>query len=87
MGTAFVEAAKELPAWGVQKPPHGVGEKRFPGGFSAAPAAMVKKPAGLKMRSAWKQLDRLGGQRPAWSSRLGLPGVASTAVHMRNDDL
>jgi hypothetical protein len=48
-----------------------VGEKRFPGGFSAAPAAMVKKPAGLKTRPAWKQLDRLGGQRPAWPSRLG----------------
>jgi hypothetical protein len=31
-GTTFVEDAKELPAWGVQKPPRRVGEKQFPGG-------------------------------------------------------
>jgi hypothetical protein len=37
-GTAFKEVAKELPAWGVQKPPRRVGEKQFPGEFSAASA-------------------------------------------------
>jgi hypothetical protein len=45
--TASVEAVKELPARGVQKPPCGVGEKRFPGIFSTAPAAMVEIPVGL----------------------------------------
>jgi hypothetical protein len=35
--TAFAEAAKELPAWGVQKTPRGLGEKQFLGGFLAAP--------------------------------------------------
>jgi hypothetical protein len=48
-----VEAVNELPAWGVQKPPHGVGEKRFQGVISAAPAAMVKIPAGLKTKTGW----------------------------------
>jgi hypothetical protein len=64
----------ELPAQGVQKPPCGVGEKQFPGRFSAAPAAMVKKPTGLKTRPTWKQLDCLGRWRRAWPSHLG-PGV------------
>jgi hypothetical protein len=50
VGTAFVGAAKELPAQGMQKPPCGVGEKQSLGKFSAAPAAMVKKSAGLKTR-------------------------------------
>jgi hypothetical protein len=45
-----VEAVKELPAQGVQKSPCGVGDKRFPGIFSAAPAAIVEIPAGLKTR-------------------------------------
>ncbi len=35
--TTVVEAAMELPAQGMQKPPRRVGEKRFLGGFSAAP--------------------------------------------------
>jgi hypothetical protein len=70
---AFVEAAKELPAWGVQKPPRGVGETLFLGGFSAAaPAAMVEIPEGLRTRPAWWQLDRLGGRRLAWLLCLGL---------------
>jgi hypothetical protein len=68
---AFVEAAKELPVWGVQKPPRGVGEKWFLGGFSAAPAVMVKMPVGLRTRPTWWQLDCLGGWRPAWPSRVG----------------
>ncbi len=63
-----MEATKELPARGEQKPPGGIGEKWFPGGFSAAPAEMVKKPAGLKMKSSWKQLDCLGGCPPGPSS-------------------
>ncbi len=52
VGATFMEAAKELSAWGVQKPPSGVGEKRFLGELSAAPAGMVKKPVGLKTRPA-----------------------------------
>jgi hypothetical protein len=43
----------------VQKPPRRAGEKRFLGGFSAASAAMVKKPAGLRTRPTWKQLHRI----------------------------
>jgi hypothetical protein len=35
--------------------------KQFLGKFSAAPAAMVKIPASLRMRPAWWELDRLGG--------------------------
>jgi hypothetical protein len=66
--------------------------KRFPGGFSAAPAVMVKKPAGLKtilLGSSWTTRAG-GGWRLVWPSRLGpggltwhlgLPGVASTAMH------
>ncbi len=42
----------ELPAQDVQKLPHGVGKKRFPGGFLAAPAAMVKKLTGLSENEA-----------------------------------
>ncbi len=67
-----MEAAKELPAQGVQKPPRGVGKKQFSGGFLAAPAAVVKKPVGLKTRPAWKQLDRLGWWWLVWPSHLGL---------------
>ncbi len=48
--TAYVEAVQELPARGVQKPSRGVGEKQFQDIFLAAPAAMVKIPAGLKTR-------------------------------------
>ncbi len=58
-----MKAAKELPAWVVQKRPCGVGGKRFPGKFSAAPVVMVEIPAGLRTRAAWWQLDCLGGQR------------------------
>ncbi len=80
--TAFVEAVKELPAWGVQKPPRRVGKKRFPGGFLAAPAAMVRTLASLRMKLAGWQLDRLGGWRPAawqsaaasWAAKLGVHG-------------
>jgi hypothetical protein len=61
VGAAFVEAAKEQLAHGMQKPPRGVGEKWFLGGFLAAPAAMVKKQMGLEMRPDWKQLELLGG--------------------------
>jgi hypothetical protein len=57
--TAFLEAEKELLARGVQKPLHCVGEKRFLGEFSAAPAVMVKIPAGLKTRP-------VGGSWTAW---------------------
>ncbi len=71
VGTAFVEAAEELPVQGMQKPPHTVGEKQFSGIFLAAPAAMVKKPAGLKTRPALKQLDSLGRWRVEWPSCLG----------------
>jgi hypothetical protein len=73
VGTAFVEAAKELPAQGVQELPCRLGDKQFRGGLLAAPAAMVKKPAGLRTRPAWKQLDLLGGR---WPLRLG-PAVCS----------
>jgi hypothetical protein len=45
-----VQAAKELLARSLQKPPCRVGEKWFPGRFSAAPAAMVKIAADLKTR-------------------------------------
>jgi hypothetical protein len=72
-----VEAAKELLAQGMQKPPRRVGEKQFPSGFSAAPAAMVKKPACQKTRPTWKQLDRLGRLRPACLLHLG-PAVSRT---------
>ncbi len=48
-----MEAVNELPAWGMQKPPHGVGEKRFHGVISAAPAAMVNIPAGLRTGTGW----------------------------------
>ncbi len=51
--TAFVEAAKELLSQDMQKPSHGVGEKRFLGKFSAAPAVVVKIPAGLRTKPAW----------------------------------
>jgi hypothetical protein len=61
VGTVFVEAAKELLAQGVQKPPRRVGEKQFLGGFSAAPTVMMEIPAGLRTRPTWWQLDRLGG--------------------------
>ncbi len=81
--TAFVEARKELLARGVQKPPCGVGEKQFPGEFSAAPDAMVKIPAGLRTRPAWWQLDRLGRQQPgsvcggaSWAARHGVQSHA-----------
>ncbi len=40
--------------------------------FSAAPAAMVEIPEGLRTRPAWWQLDRLDGWQLAWPSRLGL---------------
>jgi hypothetical protein len=60
-----VEAAKELPARGVLKPPHMVAEKRFPGKFSAAPAVVVKIPVGLRMKPARWQLDCLDGRLPA----------------------
>jgi hypothetical protein len=79
-----VEAAKELPARSVQKPPWGVGEKQFPVGFSAAPAAMVKKPAGLRTRVAWKQLGCLGGRhgRHTWAWRSAVAsGAARHGVH------
>ncbi len=56
----------------MQKPPRGVGKKQFSGGFLAAPAAVVKKPAVLKTRPAWKQLDRLGWWWLVWPSHLGL---------------
>jgi hypothetical protein len=69
--TAFVEVAKELPTWGMQKPPCGEGEKPFPSKFSATPAVMGKQPADLKTRPAWWQLECLGERRPAWPSRLG----------------
>jgi hypothetical protein len=66
----------ELSAQVKLKTSCGVGEKRFPGGFSAPPAAMVKKPAGLRMRPTWKQLDTqdhlAGGSRcghHAWAQR------------------
>jgi hypothetical protein len=81
--TAFVEARKELPARGVQKPPCRVGEKQFQGEFSAAPDGMVKIPAGLRTRPAWWQLDRLGRQRPGsvcggapWAARHGVQSHA-----------
>jgi hypothetical protein len=45
-----VEAVKELPAQGVQKPLRDVGEKQFPRVFSTAPAAKVRIPADLKTR-------------------------------------
>jgi hypothetical protein len=53
--TAFVKAGKELPTQGVQKPPRGVGDKRFPGEFLAAPAVMVKIPAGLRTSQGRRQ--------------------------------
>ncbi len=90
MGTAFVEAVKELLAWGVQKPPRRVGEKQFPGQFSAAPAAMVEIPASLRTRHAWGQLDHLGGHLAdvaVMAGPGGLPrrhrmsGMVSMAVH------
>jgi hypothetical protein len=74
-----VKAVKELQAPGVQKPPCRAREKRFLGGFLAAPAEMVKIPAGLRTRPTWWQLNRLGGRRPAWPLRLGL--VAGRGVH------
>ncbi len=77
--TASVEAVKELPALSVQKPPRGLGEKWFPDQFSAAPAAMVEIPAGLKTRPAWWQLDRLGGWRAAKPPRLGLADCCGVA--------
>jgi hypothetical protein len=40
-GTAAVEAGKEQPAQGMQKPPLEVGKKRFLGVFLAAPIVMV----------------------------------------------
>ncbi len=56
----------------MQKPSRGVGGKRFPDGFSDAAAAMVKRPADLKTRHAWKQLDyqgrRCGCRAWAWQS-------------------
>ncbi len=78
---------KELPAWGVQKPHRRVGKKWLTGKFLAAPAVMVKKPAGLAMRTTWKQLDCQGGRQPVWPwpgslpQCQRLPGVASTVVH------
>jgi hypothetical protein len=48
-----VEAAKELPARGMQKPPCRVEEKQFLGVFSAALAVMVEIPVGLRTRTAW----------------------------------
>jgi hypothetical protein len=82
--TAFVEAAKELPAQGMQKPPRGVGEKPFPDGFLAAPATIVKKPAGLRTRPAGRQLDRLDSRRGhrAWARQSAAPsGAARHGVH------
>jgi hypothetical protein len=67
-----VEVVKELPAQGVQKPSRGVGEKWFTSVFLAAPAAIVKVPAGLRTRPTWWQLDALGGRQLAWPLLLGL---------------
>jgi hypothetical protein len=71
-GDRLYRGCEGAPAGVEQKPPRGVREKRFPGIFSVAPAAMVGIPAGLKTRPAWRQLDRLGGWRRAWPPCLGL---------------
>jgi hypothetical protein len=57
---------------GCLKPPCGVGEKRFPGGFSAASAAMMEISVDLRTRPAWWQLGHLGGWRPVWPLCPGL---------------
>ncbi len=58
-GAASKEAMKALPVPGMQKPPRWVG-KRFRNRHVVAPIKRkVKKPAGLKSRPAWLQLDGL----------------------------
>ncbi len=74
-----VEAAKEQPSWGVQKPPCRYGKKRFPGVCSAAPevAGKVQKPTCLlpaDQSGGW--FDRHASPRQSaavsWTARFGV---------------
>jgi hypothetical protein len=69
-GIASVEAVKALSVPGVEKPPHRVG-KQFWDHLIAALKKKVKKPAGLKMRLAWLQQDRLGASQAVCRSDAG----------------
>ncbi len=75
-----MEAEKELPAQGVQKPPRWVGEKRFLGGFSVAPATMVEIPA--VVGSSWHGRGAWARQSAAmsWAARRGIHGRACLEV-------
>ncbi len=57
-GTASVAPVMASPVPGMQKPPRQVG-KRFWDRLVAVPEEKVKKPVGLKTRSAWLRQGRL----------------------------
>jgi hypothetical protein len=74
----------------MQKPPCGVGEKRFQDKFSAAPAALVEIPVGLRTRPAWWLLDKTAAAmvRAAdtlWDIRGGHdPTVTAAMTHRKS---
>jgi hypothetical protein len=87
-GIAYVEAVKAPPVLGVQKPPRRVG-KRFWDRLVAAPGKKMKKPVGLKTRSAWLRGGRLGADRRSaaamQAAKLGVRSRASLEVADGND--